>query len=62
MFFGVLMGVFLIALGLSIILKTFFNIDIPVVKPIIASTLILLGTDILIKALFYKQFFIAFNY
>jgi len=62
MLFDFLLGTFLIALGISMILKIFFKIEAPVVKTFIAGLLILIGAQIITKAVFYKQVYVTFNY
>ena len=59
---GVLVGTFFIALGVSIILKAFFNIEIPVLKTFMAIALILFGISLIAESIFYKPFCITFNY
>jgi hypothetical protein len=61
MLFDTLVGMFLMALGISIILKTFFDIDLPIIRTIIACTLILIGANIVLKTLFYKQIYVTFR-
>ncbi len=62
MLFDFLIGTFFIALGISMILKIFFNIKAPIVKPFIAGLLILLGAQIITNSFFYKQVYVTFNY
>jgi len=62
MLFDFLLGSFLIALGISMILKIFFKINAPVVKPFIAGLLILIGAQIIARSFFYEQVYIALNY
>lgn len=47
-FSGLFWGMILVLLGLSVILKSIFNIDIPVFKIVVAVVLIYLGISILI--------------
>lgn len=46
---SMIFGTVLILWGLSIILKAFFNIDIPIIKPAIALLLIYIGISLIIK-------------
>ena len=62
MLFGILMGGLFIAMGTSMILKTFFNIEVPVMKPFIAGILIFLGISMISKTIFHKHVYITFNY
>jgi hypothetical protein len=62
MLFSILMGTFLISLGISIILKTFFKIEVPVIKPFMAGILILMGISMITETIFHKRIFITFNY
>ena len=61
MLFGILIGVFCVTLGISIILKTFFKIDIPIAKPFWAGVLIWFGLALIVDSLFYKHAYITIN-
>ncbi len=59
MFCRLITGLFLIALGISMILKIYFKIEIPVFKSFLAIGLILIGLSILTEPFCYQEVFMV---